>query len=606
MLTIALFILVVLQASNYVFSLPYENLRLHRLLSPLPAGYAPHDTAPQPDQELRLTIAVPQVNESGLYVALLDVSDPASKNYGLHLSAAELGQYTAPRPESLQVVTQWLHASGIAFTPATHSGDMLQIRLPLERANTLLDANFTTYIHEPTNTTTIRTLSYALPAHLHEHITLIYPTTQFVPPTRSHRSPMIELVARETGPPATCAQAITPACLQKMYNIPTEPATAQKNSLYVSGFGQEVANIDDLKGYLSKFRTDIKNPNFQVLSTDGASSNGGQGTFEANSDSQITVGLATNVPITYLKTDKDADGVTTDDLLNEMHFLLTQDQLPSVITTSYVFQETEDLASFAQTLCNAYARLGAMGTSVIFAAGDCGVAGGFLQTPADCVDKPFVPTFPSTCPYVTSVGATQGLEPEVAWTSSSGGFSNIFQRPSYQDAAVEEYLLGLGSTYTGRYNASGRAFPDVSAHGVNYLINYAGTYESAFGTSMAAPTFASIIALLDDRLLTAGKPKLGFLNPLLYSSASAAVFTDMTSGSNPGCGTDGFPTDVGWDPVTGLGTPDYSELLEVVTGGVVQSSQNTENYACRNHIIGYIEIVVWTSIVVLCNNLIIS
>ncbi|RPD61265.1 subtilisin-like protein [Lentinus tigrinus ALCF2SS1-6] len=546
---------------------------------------------------MRLTIAMPQVNESGLYTALLDVSDPTSKNYGRHLSAKEIGRYTAPQPESIQTVTQWLDANGLAYTPATHSGDMLQFNIRLEQANRILDADFTTYIHEPTNTTTIRTLSYALPEYLHEHITLIHPTTQFLPPIRSRRgaSPIDQLATRQTGPPSACAESISPSCLQSMYNIPTDPATAPNNSLYISGYGDEIANIDDLKGYLSQFRTDIKDPNFRVLSIEGAP-NDGAGTFEANSDTQITVGLATNVPITYLKVDKAGAGVTTDDLINELQYLLKQDQdqLPSVLTTSYVFQETEDLASFASTLCSMYARLGAMGTSVIFAAGDSGVAGGFLQGAADCDDKPFVPTFPSTCPYVTSVGATQGLEPEVAWTSSSGGFSNIFHRPSYQNAAVDAYIQRLGSTNAGLYNASGRAFPDVSVHGVNFLINFAGEYSSAFGTSMAAPTFASIIALLNDRLLAAGKSKLGFLNPLLYSSTGAATFTDITSGNNPGCGTDGFPADVGWDPVTGLGTPDFSKLLDVVTGGVVRSSQNAENGALRTSVAVLSHVAMWT------------
>lgn len=31
------------------------------------------------------------------------------------------------------------------------------------------------------------------------------------------------------------------------------------------------------------------------------------------------------------------------------------------------------------------------------------------------------------------------------------------------------------------------------------------------------------------------------------------VFNDIVSGSNPGCGSPGFPTAKGWDPVTGLG-----------------------------------------------------
>ena len=58
-----------------------------------------------------------------------------------------------------------------------------------------------------------------------------------------------------------------------------------------------------------------------------------------------------------------------------------------------------------------------------------------------------------------------------------------------------------------------------------------------------------------------GKP-LGFLNPWLYSHQSALV--DIPGGANAGCGvfsTDGFGGAEGWDPVTGLGYPDFAALL---------------------------------------------
>ncbi len=154
---------------------------------------------------------------------------------------------------------------------------------------------------------------------------------------------------------------------------------------------------------------------------------------------------------------------------------------------------------------------------------------------------------------VTSVGATKGINPAVAASFTSGGFSNFFPRPSYQETAVQTYLnrSALGDGHSGRYNATGRAYPDVSVHGVDYLYNLGGKFSSAYGTSTSTPAFASIIALLNDRLLSAGKPPLGFLNPLLYSRGVAA-FTDVTAGSNPGCGTEGFPADVGWDPVSRL------------------------------------------------------
>ena len=90
----------------------------------------------------------------------------------------QVERLVAPRPESVQLVTEWLTSSGVNATTSSASGDMIAIRVPVERANALLGANFTTYIHEDTNTTVIRTLSYSLPAHLHEHIDFVYPTNQ--------------------------------------------------------------------------------------------------------------------------------------------------------------------------------------------------------------------------------------------------------------------------------------------------------------------------------------------------------------------------------------------------------------------------------------------
>lgn len=86
-----------------------------------------------------------------------------------------------------------------------------------------------------------------------------------------------------------------------------------------------------------------------------------------------------------------------------------------------------------------------------------------------------------------------------------------------------------------------------------------------------------IVALLNDARTTQGLPVLGFLNPMLYSlqNVSAANTTgsfngtglnDITIGSNPGCGTNGFNTSVGWDAVTGLGSPNFAVLLAQLTG----------------------------------------
>ena len=68
-------------------------------------------------------------------------------------------------------------------------------------------------------------------------------------------------------------------------------------------------------------------------------------------------------------------------------------------------------------------------------------------------------------------------------------------------------------------------------------------------------TFAGVVSLLNDYLLSKGKAPLGFLNPLIYSKATSG-FNDITSGSNPGCGTNGFTAGAGWDPVSVPSTED--------------------------------------------------
>jgi tripeptidyl-peptidase-1 len=172
--------------------------------------------------------------------------------------------------------------------------------------------------------------------------------------------------------------------------------------------------------------------------------------------------------------------------------------------------------------------------------------------------KKFIPTFPASCPYITSVGGTTSF-PEKAVSFSTGGFSDYFVQPDYQQSAISSYLSQLGSTYAGLYNNTGRGIPDVAAQGSNFLVVVSNYTQPVSGTSASSPAFAGVISNLNDYLLSQGKPPLGFLNPWLYKKAFSAL-NDITTGSNPGCGTKGFSALQGWDPVTGLGTPDFEKL----------------------------------------------
>ena len=128
--------------------------------------------------------------------------------------------------------------------------------------------------------------------------------------------------------------------------------------------------------------------------------------------------------------------------------------------------------------------------------------------------------------------------------------------PGYQSAAVANFKKTIPSDFEGVFNQTGRGYPDVSddhvranvcsvslrryislyqvsTQGSNFEIVIGPENDLTSGTSASAPTFASIIALINDKLVAAGKPVLGFLNPWIYSTASIA-FTDITIGKNVG------------------------------------------------------------------------
>jgi tripeptidyl-peptidase-1 len=175
------------------------------------------------------------------------------------------------------------------------------------------------------------------------------------------------------------------------------------------------------------------------------------------------------------------------------------------------------------------------------------------------------PDNPSTCPYITSVGATRlypdqtvddpesamqvnltafniaaGSGPEGTpydFFATSGGFSNYYTPPAYQQAAVDAYFkqdlpfqklpyyeINADATNIGQngglYNRLGRGFPDVSANGAFLLIYNNLTLYTFFGTSLSSPIFGSVITLLNEERSRVGKGPIGFINPALYASKS--------------------------------------------------------------------------------------
>lgn len=249
-----------------------------------------------------------------------------------------------------------------------------------------------------------------------------------------------------------------------------------------------------------------------------------------------------------------------------------------------------------------FMKLGVAGISVLVSAGDSGAAGRTnwfcVQTP----DHPVHATFPADSPYVTAIGGTQlrgdaeamtaGEGPaicrgrnagrcakggvEVVWGgkvaggATGGGFSDYIAQPKYQAKAVAEFLAGDGMRpQQGHFNPKGRAFPDISAAAINILY-YQGKFLGGGGTSFAAPIIAGLIGRLNAERIAAGKPALGHLNPLLYKMAAdhPQAFNDITVGDNRAsersfC-SEGYGATKGFDPVSGLGSPNFGEMSDYI------------------------------------------
>ncbi|KAJ7140153.1 family S53 protease [Mycena crocata] len=535
---------------------------LQEIRSNAPHGFASLGAAPA-TQSIKLRIALASRDIPGLEKALLDVSTPSSPNYGKHLSKEEVNTFVAPPDDALAAVQKWLSSNNVSAVPSGAGGDWLTATVPVSTANDLLEANYETFQHVDSGKSYARTLSYSLPSDVAAHIDHIHPSTTFNHPL----SVRPVLSVPQAGPVSShaaksCADAVTPACLQSLYGIPTTPATELSNSIAVAGFIEQFAEKADLSTFLNSFRTDRSlSTDFTTQTLDGGenpqgASDAGIEAWSLKLDIQYTVGIATEVPVIFVSVGENSQDGALGGFLDMVNFLTAGDDIPQVVTTSYGENESDLSKPLALKLCNAYMALGARGTSVLFASGDGGVEGGQSQT---CTT--FQAAFPAGCPYLTAVGSVHGISPETASDFSSGGFSNYWGAPDYQTDAVGKYLDGLGSTNQGLFNATGRGYPDVSAQGENVQIVSSGSTQGVAGTSCSSPIFASIIGLLNDQLIAAGKSPLGFLNPWLYANAGA--LNDVTAGSNPGCGTDGFPATAGWDPVTGLGTPNFAALKAV-------------------------------------------
>jgi len=352
---------------------------------------------------------------------------------------------------------------------------------------------------------------------------------------------------------------VTPDYLRRLYNIGTYQNQNPKNSLACGQFLEQYMDPNDLQTFFQQIEPSLQGQTATIVGPNDPTQPGD----EASLDIEYLMGVGQLVPATFWYTAGRAPNNTQNEPFLQWLIDVGNDQTaPWLFSVSYGDDEDTVDEGYAVRIGVEFQKAGVRGISILFASGDGGVAGS--QGDACTV---FIPTFPASCPWVTGVGGTMQDTPEVAAYFSGGGFANYFAAPDYQTAAVNQYFsVAQNLPPATDYNRTGRAFPDVSAQSVGFDIVVGGSLEPVDGTSCAAPTFSSVVALLNDVRLQAGKSTLGFLNPLIYKLAvsNPTSFNDVTQGSNPGCGTNGFQAAAGWDPVTGWGTPNFAVLKPIV------------------------------------------
>ncbi len=288
------------------------------------------------------------------------------------------------------------------------------------------------------------------------------------------------------------------------------------------------------------------------------------------------------------------------DMMNAEQFVI-DNHLANVISQS--FGTAEDAFGSFQSLLNlrhAYVSAAQNGVTVLASSGDNGTAN-VQKSPVKVAPTIPFPTvgWPASDPLVTGVGGTylctdptattneprtitagppakciaNPTQAEVGWTFSGGGFSHVFSKPAYQNT------LPAGSTSIG----SMRGVPDVglqasAGSGALVFISLPPDGQSGLfcgnvpcstgwfdigGTSLSCPQWAALVAMAD-QMKGHG---LGLINPALYKVASnpamyANDYFDVTKGNNTADpSVPGYPATTGWDPITGLGTPNAANLL---------------------------------------------
>jgi kumamolisin len=358
--------------------------------------------------------------------------------------------------------------------------------------------------------------------------------------------------------------SFTPVQVAQLYQFPAVSAAGQTIGIIELGGGFRTA---DITAYFKSLGQTA--PTVTAVSVDGgknspSDANGADG--EVMLDIEVAGAVAPGADIVvYFAPNTDQGFI--DAISTAVHDTTHK---PFVISISWGGPESSWTQQSMTALDQACQSAAALGITITAASGDNGSSDG-VTTGGNHVD------FPASSPHVLACGGTKllgsgaSITSEVVWNETAanegatgGGVSIVFPVPTWQATA--------GIPKAGSF--AGRGVPDVSGDAdpaTGYIVRVDGQSIVIGGTSAVAPLWAGLIALNNAQ----NKKNAGFLQPTIYAAKARSAFRDITSGDNGA-----FKAAPGWDACTGLGSPNGTALINLLSG-ITPSKRSTKKTAAK-------------------------
>jgi hypothetical protein len=545
-----------------------------------------------PTARLHVDVVLQPRDPAGLARYAQEVSVPGSALYRRFLSEADFTAEFGPTQLEVDSVRSTLVSAGLTPGPTSPNNMVVPITASAKRLTKAFSTGIEEFQLPGGRVAYANTSAPQLPGSVAPYVQGVVGLDDLYHPAPQGGSQLVRAPSSRSGRPSgsggtrgavqtggaepcSAASAVPSEVSSGAYTADQIASAYGFQSLYTAGdlgAGQTVA-LYELQGFLPKdiaafqscYRTstDIK-----VVAVDGGDPARAGG--ETEGDIETVLSLAPDVNILVYEAPNSGTGP-----LDEYNAIVAQD-LAKVISTSWGECEAYLGQAAASAENTVFEEAAVQGQTVFAASGDGGSE--------DCGGSALGVDDPASQPFVTSVGGTQwlaaGTPPSeetwnADWGASGGGLSSIWSMPSYQQDAPATGVIDAYSSRTPCGAPSGsycREVPDVSAlAGIfPYVVYLSGGWDAEGGTSLAAPLWASLVALTDASSACDGSI-VGFANPDLYEVAASdpGAFHDITRGNNDYTFSNGgrYPALTGYDMATGLGTPDGARLPQDLCAG---------------------------------------